>query len=185
MAFKNWGYFALFPAAGFMLFVAGCQSHDKKAAEQAEAIKANDQVLESELRAFCPRVTLREGTAFLNNYEKGGDGDPAKLVYQASISDATRSCSRTASQLTMNIGVAGKVISGPVGKGGTITMPIRIVVLHGEDVLYSNLFKHQATVGAQASQWLFSQPNVTIPLPSDQNVQAFVGFDEGPPKKAE
>ena len=58
-------------------------------------------------------MTLREGTAFFNSYEKKGDGDPTKLIYQSSIG-VTRTCSYSGGMITINIAVAGKAVLGPV-----------------------------------------------------------------------
>jgi hypothetical protein len=183
MALNDCRFLPHFTGLGLMLAAAGCQAGDKspRAADVPEAPAG--KVLESELRAYCPNVILREGTAFFAAYAKGGQDDPTKLMYQASITDVTRSCSRSNGQLTLNIGVAGKVVPGPAAKPGAISMPIRIVVLRGEEILYSNLFKHEATVGAAASQWLFNEPNVSFPDPPEQNIRVFAGFDEGPTKE--
>ncbi len=64
-------------------------------------------------------------------------------------------------------------------------MPIRIVVTHGDDVLYSQLHRHQVSVsdGSAATQFVFNDPAVTIPEPAEQNVRIYAGYDEGPPKK--
>ncbi|PZN52385.1 MAG: hypothetical protein DIU65_10000, partial [Proteobacteria bacterium] len=74
----NGRFFAAAAIAGFMLAAAGCQSSDltlgmggdKQAAKPQEAGK----VTASSLRAYCPRVTLREGTAYFNTYGRGGRG---------------------------------------------------------------------------------------------------------------
>jgi hypothetical protein len=182
--------FAGILVAGFMLAVAGCQSGDSpnSLGLGLDGSKDSDlqrpKVTEASLRIYCPAVTLREGTAFLNSYAKGGDGDPAKLAYQASISDVTRSCTEVGGMTTINVAVAGRVVPGPVGAPGTITMPIRVVVVRGSDVLYSQLHKYQVAVGAAATQFLFNDPNVVIPTPEQGGtVQVFAGYDEGPPKK--
>lgn len=177
-----------FALSGFILAVAGCQSGDSgnvlnvgggdKAAEEPK-------VLESELRAYCPPVTLREGTAYFNTYAKGGQDDPAKLLYQASIMDVTRTCSSAGGTMTMNVAVAGKVVPGPVGAPGSVTMPIRVVVVRGDEVLYSQLHKYQVAVGnaSAATQFVFNDQNVSFPAPTGRDVQVFAGYDEGPPKK--
>lgn len=175
--------------AGFILAAAGCQAGDNgvlgiggnKAAEPAEGkVKASD------LTGYCPRATLRDGTSFFNTYAKGGQDDATKIIYQASISDTTRDCIRSGGMMTMNIGVAGRVVPGPLGTTGSITMPIRIVVVHGSDVLYSQLHKFQVQISdtSAATQFVFNDPNVVIPEPTEKNYAVFVGFDEGPqPKK--
>lgn len=173
-----------------MLAVAGCQSGDgaDSLGVGLDGTRNKDlaapTVTEASLRAYCPQVTLREGTAFFSTYAKGGDGDPAKLAYQASIADVTRSCTAADGTTTINVAIAGKVIPGPAGGPGTITMPIRVAVVYGGEVLYSQLHKYQVAVGAEATQFLFSDPNVVIPTPAQGGtVQVFAGYDEGPPKK--
>ena len=175
-----------------MLAVAGCQSGDGADSLGAglDGSKNSDlqapKVTEASLRAYCPQVTLREGTSFFRTYAKGGDADPAKLVYQASISDVTRSCTEGGGTTTINVAVAGRVIPGPAGAAGKMIMPIRIVAVRGSDVLYSQLHKYEVAVGSDATQFLFSDPNVTIPTPEQGGtVQVYAGYDEGPPKKTE
>ena len=191
MAFRlnNGRFLAGFALAGFILAAAGCQSGDagsvlglggKKQEKQPEEGK----ILASELLAYCPKVTLKEDTGYINKYVKGGEDDPAKLSYQASISQVTRSCSRAGGMLTMNVAVAGRVVPGPAGVSGAVTLPIRVVVTHGEEVQYSQLHNYQvAAGGGQAQQFVFNDPAVTIPNPTDQGIQVFAGFDAGPPKK--
>jgi hypothetical protein len=181
-------FLASFVLSGFMLAVASCQSGDSGSILDvggSKTEKPQEKVLASELLAYCPTVSLREGTAFFNTYAKGGDGDPAKIVYQASISDVTRSCSRANGMLTIDVAVAGKVVPGPVGVTGTVTMPIRVVVVRDQEVLYTQLQKYPVaidSVGA-ATQFVFNDPNVTVPIPAGRDLQVFAGYDEGPPKK--
>lgn len=167
-----------------LLAAAGCQFSGRGGdAAGADKLKSG-QVLESQLRAYCPQVELREGTAFFTQYAKGGDGDPTKLLLQAAITDVTRTCSRGNGQLTMTVAAAGKVVIGPAGKPGPVTMPIRIVVLRGKDVLFSRLYKQQVQAGQDATQWVFSDRSVVVPEPTAADIQVFAGFDEGPPPKA-
>jgi hypothetical protein len=182
--------FLLFSAlSGFMLAVAGCQSGDNPAAVAPSAdgdAQTQEKITEAELRGFCPGVSLRDGTAFFNTYAKGGDGDATKIIYQASISDVTRTCRNEGGTMTMNVAVAGRIVPGPAFAAGTITMPIRIVATHGNEVLYSQIFRHQVNVsdGSAATQFVFNDPNVSFVIPEDKAVRVFAGYDEGPAKKA-
>ena len=144
-----------------LLAVAGCQTDTIGSASDQPA---EERVSESELRAFCPQVVLRAGTAFFTTYEKGGEGNPENVVYQASISDVTRSCTYDEGTLTMNIAVAGKIVPGPASKPGALQMPIRVAVTRGEEVLYSQLHRFPVTIGETvgATQFVFNDPNVTI-----------------------
>ena len=188
----NGRFLAGFALSGFMLAVAGCQSGDggggilgMGGASKADPKVEEGKILASELLAYCPKVTLREGTAFFDSYAKGGEGDKAKIVYQTSISDVTRNCTRADGMLTMNVAVAGRVVPGPLGKAGTVTMPIRIAVMRGTEVLYSKLHQYPVSIGSTtaATQFVFNDPNVTVPNPTEQDLRVFAGFDEGPGKK--
>jgi len=177
---------ALF-AASFMTAVAGCQSGDSASVLDPGGSKAPEgKVLESDLRAYCPPVNLREGTAFHNTYAKGGDEDPTKLIYQSSLTAVTRKCNYAAGSITMEIAVAGKVVPGPLATDSTVKMPIRIAVsdTNGQ-VLYSNLASYEVTVAraSGATQFVYTDPNVTFPTPAPGTVQVFAGYDEGPDKK--
>ena len=156
-----------------MLAAAGCQSGDSTGIlgmgggdDSTPKTAPEGKVLQSELRAYCPPVTLREGTAFFNTYEKKGDDDPTKLIYQSSISAVTRTCTYGGGMITMNVAVAGKVVPGPVATDGTVTMPIRIVVsdASGGEPLYSQLHKYEVAVNkaSGATQFVFNDPNVTF-----------------------
>ncbi|MES0148700.1 hypothetical protein NKJ95_15860 [Mesorhizobium sp. M0012] len=202
---------------GFMLAAAGCQSSDngilgfgKKDATPPPP--PDPKVLSSQLQAYCPKVTLRDGTAFFNTYAKSGPkpkkkpdvaaeeaaqpavdaagvdqpDDSAKIIYQASITDVTRDCSRANGSLSMKIAVAGKVVPGPMFTPGSITMPIRIAVMHGTEVLYSQLHSYQVQVTdpSSATQFVFTDSNVVVPEPTAKDYQAYAGYDEGAPKVA-
>ena len=177
---------------GFMLAVTGCQSGGNSSflsptpKDPKQIARDEGKILASELFAYCPNVTLREGTALFNSYAKGGQDGPDKLVYQTAITDVTRSCKYVDGQMTIKVGVAGKVVVGPAGGAGAIIMPIRVAVTRGEEVLYSELHKHavQVTDLAQATQWLFIVSNITIPNPKAPDIVIYVGYDEGPAKQA-
>lgn len=186
-------FMATLATSSFMLIVAACQSGGSgggffappQPKDPKQIAEEEGKILASELLAYCPNVTLRDGTAFFNSYAKGGQDDPAKLTYQSAITDATRNCTRTDTTMSINVGVAGKVVTGPAGGPGTVNMPIRIAVIRGEEVLYSQLHKNAVQVAdtSMATQWVFTIPNITIPKPTARDVQIFVGYDEGPQKK--
>ena len=185
--FTNGRFLPGFALAGFMLAAAGCQSGDTGGVLGLggnEKKPEDGKVLASELLAYCPQVTLKEDTGYFNRYAKGGEDDPAKLSYQASINEVTRSCSRTTGMLTMDVAVAGRIVPGPAGASGSITLPIRVVVLQGGEVLYSKQINHQVAVsGNQAQQFIVNDSSVSVPIPANNTLQVFAGFDAGPPKK--
>ncbi|TPI21882.1 hypothetical protein [Mesorhizobium sp. B4-1-1] len=214
---------------GFMLAAAGCQSSDNgilnfgltKKDPAAPPPPQDPKILASQLRAYCPKVTLRDGTAYFNTYAKGATAkpkkkkldpvaqaeaeaaaaaaqtgangqpidpahDPSKIIYQASITDVTRDCTHANGQMSMKIAIAGKVVPGPVFTPGTVTMPIRIAVQRGDEVLYSQLHQYQVQVAdpSAATQFVFVDSNVVVPEPSARDYQAYAGYDESTPASA-
>jgi hypothetical protein len=181
---KTGGFFAGSFVMSLALFAAGCQSADDPTRNVPDMAKP-PVVRESELRAFCPGVSMREGTSYFSTYQKGGDGDPTKVIYQASLTDTTRACTYEGGNVTIKVAAAGRVVPGPAVRPGTITMPIRVAVVRGSEVLYSKLHQQQVPVSDTnaATQFMFTDADVTIPMPSERNVSVFVGFDEGPANK--
>lgn len=184
---------------GFLFSVAACQPGGKPI-DLGIGNKEPDKpkVTQDELLAYCPKVQLREGTAFFNKYRTGAKkrapdiepvddavARPGDIVYQASITDVTRSCTSSGGQVIMTVAAAGKIVPGDAFAAGAIVMPIRVVVLRGDEVLYSQLNQYQVQVAdpTQATQFIFSDQEVVVPGPVDRSVQIFAGFDEGPPPK--
>ena len=176
--------------------VAGCNSSSGGLGalnlggnSNAQSQKGVDSKLGARIvQGNCPKIFLREGTAYLRKYARGAEEDPEKVVYQAAIADTTRQCSITGNDMTINVVVAGRVAAGPSGKSGPITMPIRVAVVENGSnrVLYSELTQFEAVLppGNPTTQFLFNKNDVNIPIADSRSVKVFVGFDEGPPKRS-
>jgi hypothetical protein len=173
---------ARFGALLALLTVASCQSTNLGDTFGNNSKPGDEELTGADLRAYCPRIQLREGTAILRTYTKGNDGDPNEIIYLATITDATRTCRYQGGQLFMEVVAAGRVVEGPEGKSGTLELPVRVAIRQGEDLPYSQLGKIQVAVApnAGATQFIFKDTQVVVPAPTQQNMQVFVGFDEGP-----
>jgi hypothetical protein len=138
-------------------------------------------------QGYCPPVEVRAGTEAFTIYDRGHEDDPAFIKTLASISRTARECHSVGGSLTLKIGVAGRVVAGPKGGPGSLTLPVRIAVVRqiGTDVLYTQLFKVPVTLappdfGADYQQ-VFDQ--ISFPVtPDDRDFLVYVGFDEGKPK---
>lgn len=172
-----------FASLCLLLALAGCQSSE---GQTGQSMSTNDlagsqpKISQNELEAFCPPVRVRQGTASLSRYARGAEGDPSKLSFQASLGETSRACTRANGNLTINVAAAGRVIPGPAGAPASAVLPIRIAVTRGDEVLYSQLQRLEVAINAQqAAQFVFKDPNVVIPIPSERNVLVQLGFDEG------
>lgn len=184
--------FRLATSLAVMAFLAGCQTSGtsgglfgggKKVADNAPPPPASAEQI---VRGTCPKVQLRDGTAFYQTYAGGGkkDKDPSKVVTQFALDQTTRQCLFTGSQVVMQIAAAGRVLSGPAGHPGPVVMPIRVAVVNADGkVVYSQLTKFPAEIppGSQTNQFLFKK-DVPISVDDAQTAQVYVGFDPGPSK---
>ena len=135
--------------------------------------------------SYCPPVQVRPGTATMEVYERGHERDQNHVRYLASISQTARECSMVGDTLTIKVGVAGRVVAGPKGSAGNITLPVRIAVTKqfgGTGPLYSQLFKIPVTLSPPHFGANYNQvEQIVVQAPAqDRNLIIFVGFDEGP-----
>lgn len=169
---------------GFRTLLAGMGLLALAACQTGETIDvtAEDVITEADLRAYCPQIILREGTAFFNTYTAGNDGDASQVVYQASIKDQTRTCKYRNGQLFITVAVAGRVVAGPQGAAGDVTLPIRVAIVQGGEPAYSELGRLPVNVQPTggATQFLYTNDQIVLPEPAERNLVIYIGFDEGP-----
>jgi len=158
-----------------LLLLAGCT---KNSLISEPATMSEPRISAEELRAYCPRVVLPDNGAFYTVYERGGEEDPARIIYRAAIDKVTRACRYMQGQMTMEVAAAGRIVPGPKFNPANINLPIYVWVRRGEEVLYDK--NHQLNVLAgqhgQATQFLFKDDSVTFAQPDARNVIVRVGF---------
>lgn len=171
--------------SAFAVLLAGLVACQSGGGETGETMSKDDlsrkrpKISQDELEAYCPAVRVRQGTEAHKAYAKGGQDDATKLTYQASIATTSRACTRSDGMMMIEVAVAGRIVPGPAGAPGSVTLPIRIAATRGDEVLYSDMVKDQVTLSGQpgATQFLVKQANITFPIPDKRNVVIFVGFD--------
>jgi hypothetical protein len=174
------------PALLGAALIAGCTGTNPGAVLNPGTIDAQpaiDSVTNAAVvQGTCPQVELREGTAVYRSFVKGGDGDPAKIIHQGSIVDTTRQCRVNGDQMFVTVVASGRLIAGPAGKSGQVDLPIRVAVVEGENVLYSELTKQPVMLpeGQPTTQFVFTNTAVAFPATSSGRAKILVGFDPGP-----
>lgn len=146
-----------------------------------------------DLRAFCPRTVIRDGTEVYRTFTDGVTRkDPNamnSLEFQSTIIKVARECNYTPLSLGMKIGVRGRVINGPTGATGTLNVPIRVAITKPatKEVVYSQLHQVPVTLapGQNNASFSFVDSQINIPVPKDNDIIVYVGFDEGPPETAQ
>lgn len=167
-----------------LVALAGCQSGGGGflgMGERAQNKPTEDlaRVTDLELRAYCPRLVVPENKAVFRSYARGGEGDPTKLVLQASLTDSTRACTYGDGTLTFNVAVAGRIVTGPAAAGGSVNLPVRITVRQGDAVLFDKVVQQAANAqpAAPAAQFVINEPAIVIPAPTTRTIQVLAGFD--------
>lgn len=168
-------------AISLLSIVAGCNS-----STPSDALAVNPPsapAVSPVVQANCPTVTILDTDAIYHVYAGGAKDDQSKLVYQASISDTTRSCSMNADTLTVNVLAQGRLVPGPLAKPGRVNLPIRVTVKDGSGETFSELtsFAIDVPAGAAGTQFIFNNDHVAIPngpggAPKSANV--YISFDK-------
>ena len=130
---------------------------------------------------YCPDLRVREGTEMLRRFERGQEAEAGAIVWQASIGDTARECLYDLEgNLTLRIGVSGRVLAGPKAGPGAVNIPLRVAVIkYQEAVLYSELKQLAITIPATKSTVFRNVYEVTVPSPGrDRDYLIYVGFDE-------
>lgn len=138
----------------------------------------------------CPGATIRQGAGAWAQNDGAG---PTNVRYQANITQIARECAILGSTMTVKVGVEGRVVVGPKGTPGTVTLPIRIaLVQEGPQPrpVVSKFYAVQVNIAPGANQVPFTHvdDDLTFPLPADKNLEKYViyvGFDpQGAPPPA-
>jgi hypothetical protein len=141
----------------------------------------------------CPSVETRQGAGTLAINAPGTENAALSLRYQASFVQTARECIVRGNDLIIKVGVQGRIVVGPAGGPGPITVPLRYALVREglePQTLWTKLFMVPVTIpeGQLNLPWLHVEEEMTVPLPPGSELEAYViyiGFDPDgatPPK---
>jgi hypothetical protein len=139
-----------------------------------------------EVNPGCPRVNITSRDNNLTIYETGRVGDGLAVVHRGEITKAARECHIEPGRVTVKYGISGKVLLGPRGKTGPISLPISVMVTDAkrEKVAVDKL-KVDTSVAVENPIGYFSAiRTVTFAIPEGARAGEFevnVGFDRAVP----
>jgi hypothetical protein len=136
----------------------------------------------------CPYIQIREGAGTLVIGEGGADANGAMaLKYQGTFVRAARQCSVVAGEMTMKVGVEGRIILGPAGGPGNIDVPLRMAVVDestaGTKPIVTRLIHIPVTVQSATDNPTFAhvEDGLSFPLPHSSKILehyiVYIGFD--------
>lgn len=164
--------------------LSGCNSASQGLDMSSNA--ANAQPVQAVVQAYCPQVVMRDQDAVYRSYARGGQDNQDKLLFQASFNESTRQCTANETTMTINLIAQGRVVQGPAGTPGSVTLPVLVEVVDGDNVLYSQKVAFPVEVPVGGTQFIFSKADVQIPNGAggaSRFTRVRLGFDSGPAKK--
>ncbi len=157
-------------------------------AERSLSMAANEmaQVPQSGAAGDCPRISIWKNESQLTIYELGRVGDNLAIKHRGEITRTARECEITPGQVTVKYGVAGRVLLGPLGKAGTIRLP---VLVHVTDRSRKKIQTTRLDVSVNVTQGkLYGRFSTvqSLSFPRDPGIPAsqysvFVTFDHNAP----
>jgi hypothetical protein len=141
----------------------------------------------------CPTVDYRQGAATLTVNDPKAENVALSLKYQASFMKTARECDVHGDMVTIRVGVQGRVVVGPAGAPGTVTVPLRYaLVREGIEprTLWTKLFAIPVPMSGSQLNVPFThvEEEMTVPIPSRGELAAYIiyiGFDPDGLKPAE
>jgi hypothetical protein len=133
----------------------------------------------------CPGVEIRQGASTFQQSGADNGSTALSLRYQASFIRFARECALQGGNVVMKVGVEGRVILGPAGAAGPITLPVRLaVVKEGLEpkVIWTKFYMVPVVMPTGQPNVLFThvEEDVSFPKPPGDQLDTYVvyvGFD--------
>jgi len=133
----------------------------------------------------CPSVSVRQGASSYSQSATDNGSSALSLRFQASFVRFARECALHGTNVTMKVGVEGRVILGPAGTPGEVKIPVRLAVVKegvSPETIWTKFYMVPVTLQAGEPFVMFThvEEDMTFPMPPgnqfDQYV-IYVGFD--------
>jgi len=129
----------------------------------------------------CPQVVAWPHDRLLTVYQSGHNNDNLFIVHRGEITKMSRECQLYPDRVVVKYGFAGRVLLGPKGKPGIVTLPVSIRASGADrQVLARDTIKITTTVVEENSVGYFSMvKEISFPMsvgtrPEDYKI--FVAF---------
>ena len=134
----------------------------------------------------CPRFQPWPRDHHVTIYEPGRAGDGLAVVHRGEITQTARECQIDGNRVTVKYGFSGRVLLGPRGKNGTVTLPVNIFVADAKrERIVEDRVTVEVVVGVDKPIGYFSSvKTVTFPIAEGARAgeyDVWVGFDQKAP----
>jgi hypothetical protein len=130
-----------------VLFGTSKEEQERIAAE-ARAKAANIPATVDYDSLPCPQAIVRDSATHYTIYARDEIPDAKAIRYQGTLNRVSRECKFGPDGFTMKHGFAGRVLLGPKGSPGSVTLPVRVdLVGTREHIVWSKVYKIEAVIG--------------------------------------
>ncbi|MEQ1670429.1 MAG: hypothetical protein ABL893_06195 [Hyphomicrobium sp.] len=184
------GMSSLTSGLGGGMFGGSSSKSDVAAVSEAQllnAAKNNDpsatgSTSVGEVAAGCPRFIVAPRDNNITFYEPGRTGDGLAIMHRGEITKTARECQVEPGRVTVKYGFSGRVLLGPKGKPGNISLPLNVSVNDSKRAkVAGDSVKVDVVVEADKPIGYFSAVrSVTFAIPEGSRPGEFevmVGFD--------
>jgi hypothetical protein len=162
-----------------VIAIAGCGSDEKLKTESIEGSQAA-KVANTDID--CPQMMVRTGAS---TWQVPSGSPSTALRYQGSLGQMARECAILGASMTIKVGVEGRVLVGPKGAPGNLTVPVRIALVQEgpqPKSIWTKFYNVPVVIpqGQSGSAFTQVEDDLTFALPSDKNISSYViyvGFD--------
>lgn len=131
----------------------------------------------------CPRLSISPRAGHLTIYEDGRAGDGLAIMHRGKITKTARECQIEPGRVTVKYGFSGRVLLGPRGKAGQVTLPINVTVTDSkrEKITGDSMNVAVAVAVDNPIGYFSTVRTVTFPIPEGTRpgeFELFVGFDQ-------
>ena len=126
----------------------------------------------------CPPIRIRDGAEFYRSYAGNRTSDASALRYQGVLDRVSRNCVVSNGLITVDMGAVGRVIVGPSGGDGNITVPLRFAVQRDGLAVFSQRYDIPVAAStSSANEFSHTVEKVAIPYVGGETITIWVGFD--------
>lgn len=133
----------------------------------------------------CPEVDIRQGAGTISVNTSARDPSAMQLRYQISVAQTARECAKVAGNLTIKVGMQGRLVLGPAGTPGAIEIPVRYALVEEgpqPKTVYSKLYRVPVSIaeGQPSVAFTHIEEAMSVPMPSPavfERYVVYVGFD--------
>jgi hypothetical protein len=128
----------------------------------------------------CPTLDIPAGDRSVTFNAPGTAGDSLGVMHRGEITNSARECAPAPSGLAIKYGFSGRVLLGPMGKPGTMTLPAKVTVLDGNRAtIKTEKLRVVVNVPAGSTAGYFSEVReIVLPIAPGARYRVYVGFDQ-------